>query len=476
MPYSTIELPLALKTIRDAQAFDNGIFSSLRGVLYGTYTISPDIQGDQLNASLDFGNRNGNPHRWGTSFQADDGAITSGWQGHYFMLKNVNFALDGYPKIAVSTSTDSARIARYTGDALLARAYIYFQLINRYAKPYEPATAATDPGVPLVLRYDPFFDRPGRATVQQIYNQILSDITQAKTLLAAIPGVQGSTRFTIHSAKALEARVRLNMKDWAGAKTAAEDVISSGVYPLYTTSAGLLAMWRDDAVQETIQQAFVSKPDELANTNAVYLGFIPASGKFAPDFIPSQWVIDKYAVSDLRKNVYFAQKLCFIQGTNYPNIWLVNKYKGNPLLFTGANTNYQQAPKVFRVAELYLIAAEAGANIGGASEAAALTRLNSLRVARGLVALVGVSGVALMDEIKDERFRELAFEGFRLFDLKRWHMGFTRSAPQNINMINVGPNYNTLSIPADHNKFVWGIPTNDITVNPGLFGQQNPGW
>ncbi len=327
----------------------------------------------------------------------------------------------------------------------------------------------------MVLRYKPT-DQPGRATVKEVYDQILSDLAQAKTLLASVAGARGSTRFTIHSVKALEARVRLNMQDWNGAKTLAEDVIGSGTYPLYTTSGGLLSMWKDDATQEVIQQAFVSKPNELANTNSIYLGFIPATGKFAPDFIPSQWVVDKYDAADLRKNVYFAQKNCYIQGTDYPNIWLVNKYQGNPLLFTGATTNYQQAPKIFRVAELYLISAEAGAKLGGASEVAALARLNSLRNARGLTSLVGLTGTALMNEIRDERFRELAFEGFRLYDLKRWHLGFTRSAPQNLNMIQVGSNYNTLAIAADDPKFTWAIPTNDMTTNPNLAGAQNPGW
>ncbi len=474
-PYSSIELSQSFKTINDAQAYDNVIFSGLRGRLYGIYTFSQDVQGDQLNATLDFGNRNGNPHRWGSSFLADDYTIRDTWQGYYFTLKNVNAAIQGYPGITISSPAQQALLDRYTGNAYMTRAYIYFELIIRWAKPYEPATAATDPGVPLVLTYDPV-DRPARATVKQVYDQIIADLIKANTLLATVAGVKGATRYTTHSVKALEARVKLNMQDWAGAKAAADVVINSAVYPLYNTGAGILSLWKDDATQEVIQQAFVSKPNELANTNSIYLGFIPATSKFAPDFIPSQWVVDKYDNADLRKNVYFAQKPCYIQGADYPNIWVVNKYQGNPLLFTAATTNYQQAPKVFRVAELYLISAEAGAREGVASEPAALGRLNALRTARGLTTLVGTTGTTLRDEIRDERFRELAFEGFRLFDLKRWHLGFTRSAPQNLNMIQVGGNYNTLSIPADDQKFVWGIPANDMTANPNLVGSQNPGW
>jgi len=233
-------------------------------------------------------------------------------------------------------------------------------------------------------------------------------------------------------------------------------------------------MWKTDATTETIMQCFVSKPNELPNTNSIYLGLVAATGKFTPDFVPSQWVVDKFDVTDLRKAAYFERKLLTIQGVDYPNIWLVNKYPGNPALFTTAVTNYAHTPKVFRVAELYLISAEANARAGAATEPAALIRLNNIRTARGLPALVGLTGTPLIDAIKYKRLRELAFEGVRLWDLKRWNEGFTRSAPQNLNLINVGSNYNTLSIPAGDNKFTWGIPTRDLTTNPNLV--QNPGW
>lgn len=302
-PFSSIELSQSFKTINDAKAYDNGLFGNLRGLQYGIYTISQDVQADQLNASLDFGNRNGNPHRWGSSFLADDYTIRDTWSGYYFSLKNVNAAIEGYPNIQTTNATDLASLNRYKGNAYMVRAFIYSELIIRFAKAYDPATAATDPGVPLVLRYNPT-DQPSRASVKAVYDQILSDINQAATLLSGIAGAQGSTRFTIHAVKALEARVKLNMQDWAGARAAAETVISSGTYPLYNTAAGLLSYWKDDATRETILQSFVSKPNELANTNSIYLGLQPANGKFVPDFIPSQWVVDKYDNADLRKAVY----------------------------------------------------------------------------------------------------------------------------------------------------------------------------
>jgi starch-binding outer membrane protein, SusD/RagB family len=88
--------------------------------------------------------------------------------------------------------------------------------------------------------------------------------------------------------------------------------------------------------------------------------------------------------------------------------------------------------------------------------------------------LSGLTGASLMTEIRNERTRELLLEGFRLDDLRRWNLGFTRSTPQNMNLIETGVNYNQKTVPAGDPKFTWGIPANDLTINPNM--TQNPGW
>jgi hypothetical protein len=472
-PYSSIELSQSFKTAKDAGTWNLGLYSDLRGRAYGSFNISQDVQADYLNASLDFGNRNGNPHRWGTSFLADDGALSGSWSSYYFALRNINTTLAGFATIPATTSTDIAAMKRYKGDAFLARAYYYSELIIRFAKPYEPATASTDLGVPLVLKFD-LTEMPARSTVQQVYTQILTDIDSAKLNLSTIAGTQGANKFTIDVALALEARVRLNMQDWAGAMTAANTIIAPNKYPLVTTLAALKGIWTDDKATEDIFQVAVVKQTEAPNTNSIYLGFNGGTSKFTPDFLPTKTFVDSYDAADLRKSVYFASVPCLISGVDYPALTVVNKFPGNPLLFTAATTNYQHAPKLFRIAEQYLIYAEAATKAGGANEALALVKLNALRTARGLAALTGVTGATLLTEVRNERTRELAFEGFRLFDLKRWHQGFTRGTAQNLGAINVGVNFNTISIVADNSQFVWGIPTYEVNVNKSLV--QNVGW
>lgn len=469
-PTSSVELDQSLQSVRDAKLWNTGLYALLRGRFYGIYQYNQDIQGDQLNATVDFGNRNGFPHRW-EGFEATEVNLNTIWTFYYRAITNANIMLDGFEKITPATPAETAELDRYKGDAYAVRAYYYHELVLRHAKPYDAGTAATESGVPLVLKYD-VFELPARASVKAVYDQILADLAQAKAKLAGVTGAQGSTRFTIDAVNALEARVRLHMQDWAGAKAAADAVIATNKYPLYTTGAGIQSYWHTDAKQEDIMQLFVANTTEQANTNgAIYLGFRTNDNLFRPDFVPSLWVMAKYPAGDLRAPVYFATKpVTFTTGNG--NLVLVNKFPGNPTLFTATTTNYQHAPKFLRIAEMYLISAEAGAR--GTGDADGLVKLNALRVARGLPALAGLADEALFAEVKEERFRELAFEGFRLWDLKRWNEGFTRSAPQNTNFLTVGTGYTTLSIAAGHPKFAWGIPSNDVTVNPNI--KQNPGW
>lgn len=472
-PYDAIEQSQSFKTIKDATTLNNGLYATLRGRVYGLYMFSTDVQADLLNATLDYGNRNGFPHKW-NGFLSDDYTIRDTWQGYYSAISNINNILDNSGKITLDKAEDVTLMDRYLGEAYFLRAFYYHQLVQRFAKDYEPSSASTDLGVPLVIKYD-ITARPGRATVQEVYQQILDDLALAESYLSGVVGAQNSSKITRDCVTALKARVYLCMHNWTGAITAANSLISSGTYPLMTNAAAYKNMWATDGGTETIFQLFASQPSELSNANGIYLGYTAQTQRYSPDFVPQQWVVDQYEATDIRKAAYLEQKPLTIQGVQYQNIWLINKYPGNPALFTGASTNYQHKPKIFRVAEMYLISAEAAAQTT-TTEAAALATLNALRTARGASSLTGLTGTALMDAVKAERVRELLCEGTRLDDLKRWKMGVTRRTPQNTAFLNLGPDFDQKVVPAGDDKFVWGIPKNDLTTNPNIANQQNPGW
>lgn len=466
-PADAIATEQAFETVSDAEKWDNMFYTQLRGRYYGIFTFTTDVQADQLNATVNYGNRNGGPHRW--DFLAGDYSLQDVWAGYYSALNNINTAIEGFATIEPKNEQEAASLKTYVGDAHLARAYYYLNLVIRWGNAYTPATAASDLGVPLVLAPD-LLGMPARATVQQVYDQILADITIAKANLSSEDGASGATWFNRDVVTALEARVRLYMQDWSGARTAAQSLITSGTYPLYTSAEDLQAMWLNDADQEVIFAPFVSNPNELPLTNSIYLGFNSTSNKYQPDFVPSQWVLDMYDENDHRKDAYFKEVPLFLGGEDYTD-YIVYKYPGNPELYDGAVTNYANSQKIFRIAEMYLIAAEAAFRDN--DETGARGHLNALRQARGLTA-VTTSGPALWNEIKDERFRELAFEGFRLDDLKRWNEGFTRRQPQNKEYLQSGPNFDEKTVSATDLKFTWGIPERDATVNGNIV--QNEGW
>ena len=140
--------------------------------------------------------------------------------GFNYSRSTVNNIINNIDAIITETQADADLIEKFKGEAYFLRAFYYHQLVQRWAKDYEPGSADTDPGVPVVLIFDVTL-LPPRASVQEVYDQILSDISQAKTNLSSITGLVNSTRITIDAVTALEAQVYLCMHRWNDAVTAA---------------------------------------------------------------------------------------------------------------------------------------------------------------------------------------------------------------------------------------------------------------
>jgi len=488
-PPNSIAEPESLQTINDAIAWNNGIMSFFRGRINGEFSLVQDVQADQLNAGADFGNRMGIPHTW--QMNAGTTEIRNIWFAYYMALANVNHLINSFPVLYenLTNAAEKAQVSQFLGNAHFARAFYYNELALRWSPSFDPATAATTLSVPLVTAFD-VTARPTRATLEQVYGLILADIAEARRLLANVPNAQNATRFTPDAVTALEARVKLYMQDWDGAFAAANSLITSGRYPLVNTVAAMETMWVNDRSTEIILQMAIGTPVneqprfqvpgittwswQAANNNN-FRGFNATTNRFAPDFLPSQWVVDKFDANDIRRPVYFSNAGTIEIGAGtFTGIYIISKFRGNPAI-PGAATSYVQTPQVFRIAEMYLIAAEAAFNSTVRPNSDALAALNALRISRGLTALpAGTTGDVLKQEIRDERFRELAFEGRRLWDLRRWGLGVERRDPQNIAVLRPGSGFYTLSVPANHHMFVWGIPSGDVMLNPNL--EQNKDW
>lgn len=475
MPTQSLPTDESLETFDDATAYNRGIMAQFRNRQGGVFATTQEYQADCLNAMVDFGNRNGDIHGW-VDLSPSTSNFATVYSMYYSTLKNVNFTLDNYGRVRESLkpsidaaqknyddavkefggseddllSTDygkslynalrnekikSLQISVYEGNAYFARAFYYFNLCQRFGTPYSKATAGTDLGVPLVLTFD-VSERQTRATNEQCYAQIFKDLAEAEKTLAARKVQPGNSEFTVDAVNALRARIYLEMKDYENAYKYSSALINSNTYPLVAPTAdNFVNMWKYDESTEDILRLFIMNGDEEPNGMGAYYSVSRDDQVVNADFIPTQGLIDMYSDKDLRKDVYFElssrTKANAILYTN--KLYLVSKYKGNPKYADIKNDpkypegvpNGRHEPRVFRIAEQYLIAAEAAYKTGKD----ALKPLNALRVSRGLDP-INASGDELFQAIKDERLRELAFEGFRLWDLRRWNDPVVRMTPQ----------------------------------------------
>lgn len=186
-------------------------------------------------------------------------------------------------------------------------------------------------------------------------------------------------------------------------------------------------MWAYDLGYEVIWRIGFTDTSYGGALGTVFLNFNKDYTYFYPDYVPGQAALDLYDDADLRYSGYFYQtETGYAHGLSWP---LLVKYYGNRNLI--ANQIYHVSmPKPFRLAEQYLIRAEAYCQKNDFSKAGNdLSTLRKMRYKSG--GTINVTKDNWLQTISDERLCELYMEGFRLHDLKRWHKGFERKPQAN---------------------------------------------
>ena len=266
----------------------------------------------------------------------------------------------------------------------MMRAYCHFLLVNLYAEPYTHCTPATTRGVPMMLQAD-VNAIPGSSSVEAVYSQVLSDISEAEQRLNVTQWEEGENyRFNVISAQALRARTYLYMGRWQEALTAAQAVIAA----------------HGDLVDMNVSSAVL--PDSYKSAENIVALEQFSSNLSTVINQPSTDFINMYRTGDQRRTKYFEQK------TRIQYVLLKSE-------------GYCS----FRSAEAYLTAAEAAAQLNDLTGAIDLLkpllqkRLNATAYQDALDLMAPMDKSQLLQEIYDERARELAFEGHRWYDLRR---------------------------------------------------------
>lgn len=353
------------------------------------------------------------------------------WQKGYFHIYQANAVIEN---LARSTGLTESLRRQLLGEARFLRAFFYFYLVNLFGP--VPLVTTTDYGANAVV---------ARADTTAVYGQILFDLREAQGLLTPAYPAADRTRVNRFAATALLARVLLYLRDWPGAEAAATEVITSGVYRLSPVAGAFLP-----ASTETILQ-FLPAQTQIFNSSEGFT-FIPSSAAVRPNYVLTPSLLAGFEAGDARKGGWV--KTVTVSGTTY-NYPFKYKVRSTPSGTAKAENNV-----VLRLAELYLIRAEARAQQGDVPGAQA--DLNVVRTRAGLGPTPALDRASLLLAIEGERRVEYFAEwGHRWLDLKRTGRADAVLAPLK------GANWQPTDVR-------YPVPLSELQLNPSL--TQNPGY
>jgi starch-binding outer membrane protein, SusD/RagB family len=429
----------------------------------GGVMLQLDFMGEDINQSA-------------ATWYTTAGSGTGGWVSHkndasgyvsypfrlyYRCIGNAN-ALIG--NIDNATGPDAEK-KRLKAEGLTMRAWAYFNLVQIYGKRYDSTTTNSDLGVSMPLS-DKDVKLP-RSTVAENYIQIVKDLEDAIALFAAGSAVPNKSHLSIHAARAIRARVALTMQEYSKAAAFAKAVVDGGAFSLMSNTA-YQSGFNSIANSEWIWGAFVQS--DQGDTFGSYFAQISWNGnttyvRSRPKRVNSA-LYNLITATDVRKKMWEPAPTA----TNFP--LPLSTYAREPFMSRKFKT--RELPTIgdvpyIRLAEMYLIMAEAYANLPGRETDArnALFTLAKNRDAN--YTLSTNSGQALINEILVQRRVEFWGEGFRFFDLKRLNQSLDRTVVPNFVSAAVG---GVMQIPAGDNRWQFAIPISELQANPN--SKQNP--
>ncbi len=350
------------------------------------------------------------------------------WKPAYKNIYAANLAIE---KLAASQQLSISLKNQLTGEAKFIRAFCYFHLVNLFGD------------VPLITasKYQDAARSP-RAPTAEVYTQIIKDLNDANILLSAQYISTEKVRPNKWTVVSLLANCYLYNDRWQEAETAATSVIASGDYTLESNLNNVFLKNNTEA----IWQLMPVRPG--ANTYEA-LEVLPLSSFSSPTYLITSTLLNSFDSGDNRKMAWTKSRV-FKNDT----VYFPYKYK----MSNGPTLNEYYT--VFRLAEQYLIRAEAELNLHKMVEAQA--DINIIRNRAGLSNTTANTEQLLKQALEKERRSELFCEwAHRWYDLKR-----TGRANEVLSVLK-GVTWQPTDI-------LWPIPQPEINLNPSL--TQNPGY
>jgi hypothetical protein len=373
--------------------------------------------------------------------------------------------------------------------------------------------------MPLITQTIPSKELPSRTPAAQIQAFILDELEQISSSLPVQNNVTAKGHITRGAALALKARLELYMGKYADAMVSSKAVIDMGVYELYPDYEGLFYRQNKGANLEAIAEI-----QHIQNDYATSIPWqrLPAwKGGYSENAV-SRSIVEAYETSNglpisedptydpenpfanrdprLAASIAYPGSVWFdrvytalnpqINGASNPDYFLNDGSKAaqmskkylDPFIQNAERQNFDAPIMVIRLAEMYLTFAEAAVETGQNLDLA-MEYINRVRERAGQKKVTALT----RELVRRERRVELAFEGLRYFDIKRWDLGPT---------VMDGPYYGSRlgTVDVQTGKVTWGdeyilvenrtfypdrnyllpIPQSELDVNPNI--TQNPGY
>ena len=355
----------------------------------------------------------------GTTIAAED----IDWNELYKRINIVNQIIAEIDEQAIANDKERMERIRIKGESYFLRAMYYFTLVNMYARPYNPETAATEPGIPVKLSQQIEDKEYESEPLTRVYGTILEDLKVARECLKQTPVKNHPYRADIVAAHLLTSRVHLYMQDWQNAWNYADSVMCR------KNELEDLNAWELDKTSNFLSRSSVETIFSMGgHLLAPALYSTDATNVWGdvlryPAFTISQDLVQLYGNdddnNDLRRGIFIRQMTPMIGGVASSPVWVFGKVDG-PSSFKNGTTAFEVSDFfLMRTAEAYLNAAEAAAQLGKLGEAVHYLQFLRKHRVKSDNGSYG-EGENLVQFIRDERQRELCLEGHRWFDLRRY--------------------------------------------------------
>ncbi|RBL89139.1 RagB/SusD family nutrient uptake outer membrane protein [Chitinophaga flava] len=362
--------------------------------------------------------------------------------GAYENIRKCNLFLSHLEDMPLSTKGKE----QLTGEVRFLRAYNYQLLYSIFGR---------FPIISKVLSMTDDLNIP-RGTDEACRAFIIDDLDAAAAVLPVAYGASDVGRITKGAALGMKCRLLLNAKQYAAAATAAEAVMNLNVYQLFPDYGALFYPQNDDNAEVIFNKEYGSDQSGQTHTLDLYENAAFFTGFFSPEDVPTQNIVDQYLMTDglpwdksplynavqpyANRDPRFHASIIY-DGTTWkgqvidmqlgsvfnptfgsPSLtgYMFRKFLNPGYVFYGNNTNYQNCV-VLRLAEIYLNYAECQLKLGNPEEARKYVNLLRRRAQMPEIA----AGQMTWDAYVRERTVELAFEGERRADIRRWDMGAT---------------------------------------------------